>query len=84
MVSFPCCEAPQCGVVTYIAGCVGPAIFQQEDKKLLRDRLSRQAHGPESRRIFSAIAYKLDRQIAGIPTRWGGWLPGVLPGRRLD
>lgn len=67
-----------------IAGSVGSAIFLQENKKLLRDRLSSQAHGPESRRIFSARACKLDRQIAGTPTRWVDELPGVLPGRQLD
>lgn len=70
MASFPCCDALRDEVVKYVTGSVGSAIFLQEDKKLLRDRLSRQADGPESRRIFSARACKLDRQIAGIPTRW--------------
>lgn len=72
MASFPCCDVLRDEVVTYVTGPVGSAIFQQEDKKLLRDRLSRQAHDPESRRIFSARACKLDRQIAGTSMRWGG------------
>lgn len=69
---FPDVVLLEVEVVKYVTRPVDSAIFQQEDKKLLRDRLSRQAHGPESRRIFSARACKLDHQIAGTPTRWGG------------
>lgn len=54
-----------------IAGSVGCKIFQQEDKKFLRDGLPRQAHGPENYRVFSARECKLDRQIAGTSTGAG-------------
>lgn len=47
---------------------LGCTIFQQEDKKILMVALSRQAHGPESRRIFPAREWKLDRHIAETST----------------
>lgn len=39
-------------MVKNVAGSVGPAIFQQEDKKFSMGGLSRQTHGPVSQGYF--------------------------------